>query len=222
MAHILSWKDVLAHEKKKYYFKQVLDKVYLEREGGKIIYPPAQFVFEVFRLTELYQVKVVILGQDPYHHPNQAHGLAFSVLPGVSTPPSLKNIYKELMRDIPGFQPPQHGCLESWAQQGVFLLNTILTVEAGKPHSHAKFGWSMFTNKVISIINEHCEKIVFLLWGVEAQRRVRLIHHRYHYVLSTVHPSPLSAYRGFFGCSHFSKTNKFLSCIGKNPINWTL
>ncbi|VFP84399.1 Uracil-DNA glycosylase [Candidatus Erwinia haradaeae] len=221
MAYALSWQDTLSGEKKKNYFKKLMNKVYLERKSGKIIYPSADVIFHAFRLTDLWNVKVVILGQDPYHKPNQAHGLAFSVLPGVAIPPSLKNIYKELISDIPDFRPPQHGFLENWARQGVFLLNTILTVEAGKPRSHEKFGWAIFTNKVIFIVNKYCENVVFLLWGVEAQKRINLINHRNHCVLSSAHPSPLSAYRGFFGCSHFSQANKFLMSIGRNPINWT-
>ncbi len=157
MAEKLTWHDVLAEEKEKPYFIETLKQVADQRAAGVTVYPPQKDVFNAFRLTELGDVNVVILGQDPYHGPHQAHGLAFSVLPGVQVPPSLQNIYKELMQDIPGFQKPNHGFLESWAKQGVMLLNTVLTVEAGKAHSHARFGWETFTDNVIAAINQHCQ-----------------------------------------------------------------
>lgn len=199
-----------------------MDFVRREREAGKIVYPPAADVFNAFKYTEFADVKVVILGQDPYHGPNQAHGLCFSVLPGVAVPPSLVNIYKELHRDIPGFEIPSHGYLLSWAQQGVLLLNTVLTVEAGKAHSHASSGWEHFTDRVIAALNEHREGLVFLLWGNHAQKKGQYIDRQRHHVLMAPHPSPLSAHRGFLGCGHFSQTNQFLTDADKQPINWQI
>ena len=220
MVNALTWHDVLAEEKEKPYFIETLTKVANERASGKTVYPPQKDVFNAFRLTELGDVKVVILGQDPYHGPNQAHGLAFSVLPGVAVPPSLVNMYKELVTDIPGFQRPAHGFLESWARQGVMLLNTVLTVTAANAHSHAKFGWETFTDRVIAAINEHREGVVFLLWGSHAQKKGTIIDRNRHHVLQAPHPSPLSAHRGFFGCSHFSRTNELLEKQGDRPIDW--
>lgn len=167
----LTWHDVLAEEKQQPYFLNTLKTVAEERQSGMTIYPPQKDVFNAFRYTELGEVKVVILGQDPYHGPGQAHGLAFSVLPGVQIPPSLLNMYKELEGTIPGFQRPAHGYLESWARQGVLLLNTVLTVRAGQAHSHASLGWETFTDKVIALINQHCEGVVFLLWGRTRRKR---------------------------------------------------
>ena len=187
----------------------------------KTIYPPAKDVFNAFRYTELKDIKVVIIGQDPYHGPNQAHGLCFSVLPGVKTPPSLVNMYKELAQDIPGFEIPDHGYLKSWAEQGVLLLNTVLTVEQGKAHSHAKTtGWETFTDRVIQAVNDHCEGVIFLLWGAHAQKKGKVIDRNRHHVLMAPHPSPLSAHRGFFGCKHFSQANQILLEKGHTPINW--
>ncbi|MGJ0481827.1 uracil-DNA glycosylase [Pantoea agglomerans] len=221
MAEKLTWHDVLAEEKEKSYFIETLKQVADRRAEGVTVYPPQKDVFNAFRLTELGDVNVVILGQDPYHGPNQAHGLAFSVLPGVQVPPSLQNIYKELVQDIPGFQKPDHGFLESWAKQGVMLLNTVLTVEAGKAHSHARFGWETFTDNVIAAINQHCEGVIFLLWGSHAQKKGSIIDRQRHHVLQAPHPSPLSAHRGFFGSKHFSTTNELLSAAGKKPVDWT-
>ncbi|MBK5016033.1 MULTISPECIES: uracil-DNA glycosylase [Pantoea] len=221
MAEKLTWHDVLAEEKEKPYFIETLKQVADERAAGITVYPPQKDVFNAFRLTELGDVNVVILGQDPYHGPNQAHGLAFSVLPGVQVPPSLQNIYKELMQDIPGFRKPDHGFLDSWAKQGVMLLNTVLTVEAGKAHSHARFGWETFTDNVIAAINQHCEGVIFLLWGSHAQKKGSIIDRKRHHVLQAPHPSPLSAHRGFFGSKHFSTTNELLSAAGKKPVDWT-
>lgn len=220
MAEELTWHNVIGEEKQQPYFLETLRFVENERLSGKTIYPPAKDVFNAFRYTEFNKVNVVILGQDPYHGPNQAHGLAFSVLPGVRIPPSLVNIYKELEIDIPGFVMPKHGYLESWARQGVLLLNTVLTVEAGKAHSHANLGWETFTDKVIAALNEYRNGIVFLLWGSHAQKKGQFIDQSRHYVLSSVHPSPLSAHRGFFGCKHFSKTNNYLQQKGVSPIDW--
>lgn len=215
-----TWRDVLGAEKQQPYFQQTLATVKAERDAGHVIYPPAADVFNAFKFTELADVKVVILGQDPYHGPNQAHGLCFSVLPGVRTPPSLVNIYKEMARDLPGFCTPNHGFLESWAHQGVLLLNTVLTVQAGMAHSHAHLGWETFTDKVIEVINENCEGVVFLLWGSHAQKKGRIIDRQRHHVLMAPHPSPLSAHRGFIGCGHFSEANRLLTGLGRTPINW--
>ncbi|KNC07293.1 uracil-DNA glycosylase [Pantoea sp. RIT-PI-b] len=220
MAEKLTWHDVLAEEKEKPYFVETLKTVANERAAGVTVYPPQKDVFNAFRLTELGDIKVVILGQDPYHGPNQAHGLAFSVLPGVAIPPSLLNMYKELELDIPGFVRPKHGFLESWATQGVMLLNTVLTVEASKAHSHARFGWETFTDNVISAINQHREGVIFLLWGSHAQKKGSIIDTQRHHVLKAPHPSPLSAHRGFFGSKHFSQANALLSQSGQTPIDW--
>ena len=215
-----TWADILGHEKQQPYFQQIMQFVESERAAGKTIYPPEQDVFNAFTLTELENVKVVILGQDPYHGPNQAHGLCFSVLPNVKKPPSLVNIYKELASDIPSFSIPQHGFLQSWAEQGVLLLNTVLTVEQGQAHSHAKIGWERFTDTVIRQLNDHCDGLVFLLWGSHAQKKGAVIDKQKHHVLSAPHPSPLSAHRGFLGCKHFSQTNNLLKQQNKSPINW--
>lgn len=216
----LTWADVLAQEKSQPYFQHILNYVAAERAAGKVIYPPQAEVFNAFKLTELNQVKVVILGQDPYHGPNQAHGLCFSVLPGIKPPPSLVNIYKELANDIMGFTLPTQGYLQSWAQQGVLLLNTVLTVEQGQAHSHAKIGWETFTDKVIEQLSQYTEGTVFLLWGSHAQRKGAVIDQSKHHVLHAPHPSPLSAHRGFLGCRHFSKANELLKARGKAPIEW--
>lgn len=220
MTSSLTWHDILAPEKTQPYFVETLQFVAAERAAGKTIYPPQKDVFNAFRYTEFHDVKVVILGQDPYHGPGQAHGLAFSVLPGVAVPPSLVNIYEELSQDIPGFVRPNHGCLISWARQGVLLLNTVLTVEAGKAHSHARTGWEHFTDKVVEALNAQRDGLVFLLWGAHAQRKGSIIDAQRHCVLKAPHPSPLSAHRGFFGCRHFSKTNHYLSQRGVAPIDW--
>ena len=211
---------MLADEKQQPYFLNTLNTVADERQSGQTIYPPQKDVFNAFRYTELNNVKVVILGQDPYHGPGQAHGLAFSVRPGIATPPSLLNMYKELEGSIPGFTRPAHGYLESWAHQGVLLLNTVLTVRAGQAHSHASLGWETFTDKVIGLINEHQEGVVFLLWGAHAQKKGAIIDPKRHHVLKAPHPSPLSAHRGFFGCNHFVLTNKWLEKRGEKPIDW--
>jgi len=218
----LTWHDVIGAEKQQHYFQQTLAFVEGERASGKVVFPPAKDVFNAFKATEFSDVKVVILGQDPYHGQGQAHGLCFSVLPGIKTPPSLVNIYKELAQDITGFDIPQHGYLQSWAEQGVLLLNTVLTVEQGKAHSHAKAGWETFTDKVIEALNVHQNGVVFLLWGAHAQKKGRFIDRSKHHVLTGPHPSPLSAHRGFFGCGHFSETNRYLVEQQKTPIDWQL
>ena len=222
MPDSVTWHSVIGQEKEQPYFRDILAYVTAQRNAGKTIYPPQQDVFNAFRLTELHQVKVVILGQDPYHGPNQAHGLSFSVLPGVPVPPSLGNMYKELRADISGFQRPSHGFLQSWARQGVLLLNAVLTVEAGQAHSHASLGWETFTDRVIAALNAHKQSIVFLLWGSHAHKKGNIIDPGRHHILKAPHPSPLSAHRGFFGCKHFSQTNQFLQQQGFSPIIWTL
>ncbi len=216
----LNWSDVIGAEKQQPYFLDTMAYVAAERAAGKEIYPPEHDVFNAFRYTPFEQVKVVILGQDPYHGPNQAHGLCFSVLPGVPVPPSLVNMYKELAQDIAGFQIPQHGYLKSWAAQGVLLLNTVLTVERGQAHSHAKLGWETFTDRVIAAVNEHRQGVVFLLWGAHAQKKGRIIDRQRHHVLTAPHPSPLSAHRGFLGCRHFSQTNQLLAQQNLPAIDW--
>ncbi|QLB41042.1 MULTISPECIES: uracil-DNA glycosylase [Mannheimia] len=217
-----TWTEALGEEKQKNYFQQILKYVHNERLLGKTIYPPQREVFSAFALTEFSDVKVVILGQDPYHGPNQAHGLAFSVKPPVAPPPSLVNMYKELADDIAGFQIPHHGYLVEWAKQGVFMLNTSLTVEQGRAGSHSQIGWEMFTDKVIAQLNEHRDNLVFILWGSHAQKKGQFIDRNRHFVLTSPHPSPLSAYRGFFGCKHFSKANNYLISKEISPINWQL
>lgn len=217
-----TWHEAIGQEKDAPYFVNIMAQVENAKKSGKTVYPPHNEVFSAFRLTEFSQVKVIILGQDPYHGPNQAHGLAFSVKPGIAPPPSLGNIYKELSLDIEGFVIPEHGYLTHWAQQGVLLLNTVLTVERGQAHSHAKFGWETFTDKVIAQLNEYRENLVFLLWGSHAQKKGQFIDRRRHLVLTAPHPSPLSAHRGFLGCRHFSQTNQYLAQCGKVVIDWQL
>lgn len=215
-----TWSDVLGAEKQAPYFQQMMQVVQDERASGQVIYPPQEAVFNAFRHTEFNDVRVVILGQDPYHGPNQAHGLCFSVQQGVAVPPSLKNMYKELAQDIPGFVIPNHGYLQSWAEQGVLLLNTVLTVRQGQAHSHSKIGWERFTDKVIAQLNEHRDNLIFMLWGSHAQKKGSYIDSQRHHVLKAPHPSPLSAHRGFFGCRHFSLCNERLQALGAPAINW--
>ena len=217
-----SWADLIGEQSQLAYFQQCLDFVQQQREAGKLIYPPEEEVFKAFHSTPLDKVKVVILGQDPYHGPNQAHGLCFSVRHGIKPPPSLVNIYKELAEDIAGFVIPEHGCLQSWAEQGVLLLNTVLSVEQGLAHSHAKIGWQRFTDVVIATLSAQRSGVVFLLWGSHAQSKGSVIDRSKHHVLCSPHPSPLSAHRGFFGCRHFSKANEFIRQQGLAPINWQI
>lgn len=214
-----TWQSLLAGEKTQAYFHKILEFLDKERAAGKLIYPPQKDVFNALKLTAFADVQVVIIGQDPYHGPKQAHGLAFSVQPGLPPPPSLQNIFLELENDL-NCPLPKSGCLEHWAKQGVLLLNTVLTVEAGKPQSHAKIGWQQFTDKVIECLNEHTQGIVFLLWGAPAQQKARIINPFKHRILTAPHPSPLSAHRGFLGCKHFSKTNELLKQMGRQPIIW--
>ncbi|AVH14240.1 uracil-DNA glycosylase [Acinetobacter indicus] len=193
-----------------------------EKQANKVIYPPSGLIFNALNTTPLEQVKVVILGQDPYHGPNQAHGLSFSVQRGVALPPSLRNIFHELHTDL-GLDIPKHGDLTRWAEQGVLLLNSVLTVEAAQPTSHQKRGWEEFTDHVIDVLNEQREHIVFILWGAYAQRKGQLIDPNKHLILKAAHPSPLAANRGgFFGCKVFSKTNNYLKQHGIEPIDWQL
>lgn len=216
-----TWETLLKNEKQQAYFQAALNFVKQERAKGKIIYPAPADVFNAFKLTSFENVKIVIIGQDPYHGPNQAHGLSFSVRLGVPKPPSLRNILKELHDDL-GLPIPHHGNLENWAKQGVLLLNTSLTVEAGKPQSHANIGWENFTDQVIKILNDEKEGLIFFLWGAPAQRKGAIIDPARHYILKAAHPSPLSAHRGFLGCKHFSQANNLLKKMGKNEIDWRL
>ena len=215
-----TWLTFIEAEQKQAYLQETLAFVAAERAAGKTIYPAEKDVFNAFITPSFENVKVVIIGQDPYHGENQAHGLSFSVLPGIKPPPSLVNIYKELATDIAGFQIPEHGYLQSWAEQGVLLLNAVLTVAAGLPNSHQQLGWEKFTDKAIQLLNDRGENIIFILWGAHAQKKGKKINRDKHHVLSGPHPSPLSAYRGFFGCRHFSQTNQLLVNMGKTPINW--
>lgn len=221
------WQKIIAHEQQQDYFKKLTLEVNKQRSSGEVIFPLEEDVFSAFASVDLSDVKVVILGQDPYHGvgkngESQAHGLAFSVRKGIKVPPSLVNIYKELTQDISGFKTPEHGYLVEWAEQGVLLLNTVLTVKQGQAHSHAKLGWETFTDKIIAEINQHNLGCVFLLWGSHAQMKGKSIDQQKHLVLAGPHPSPLSAYRGFFGCQHFSKANQWLVAQNKSAINWQI
>lgn len=213
------WKEALRDEFDKPYMKALGNFLRTEKAAGKEIYPPGPMIFNALNSTPLDQVKVVIIGQDPYHGPGQAHGLCFSVQPGVAIPPSLLNIYKELKRDL-NLDMPSHGYLQSWAEQGVLLLNTSLTVERGQAGSHANQGWQPFTDRVIEVVSQHQPHLVFLLWGAHAQSKKRLIDTQKHLALRSPHPSPLSAHRGFLGNGHFSRCNKFLEQHGLAPIDW--
>lgn len=217
-----SWKEILQDEFSKAYFQTIKYFLKSEKEKGKIIYPPGKEIFQAFDLTPFEKVKVVILGQDPYHGAGQAHGLCFSVQHGVKPPPSLVNIYKELKTDIDGFEIPKHGNLESWAKQGVFLLNAMLTVEKDKPASHKEIGWQNFTDAAISALSEKRNHLVFLLWGSFAQQKAFLIDGSKHLILKAPHPSPFSADRGFFGCRHFSKANAYLVANNIAPVQWII
>jgi len=212
-----SWKALLKSEFDKPYFKELSDFLHAEYDK-KTIFLPKNLVFSAFT-TDLNEVKVVILGQDPYHTPGAAEGLAFSVPPSQPIPPSLINIYKEIDNDIGQHKNPS-GSLRNWQKQGVLLLNTVLTVEAHKPKSHSGKGWETFTTAVISYLNENCDNLVFILWGRDARNKKSLIDGSRHLILEAAHPSPLSAYNGFFGCKHFSKTNEYLKKHGKVPIGW--
>jgi uracil-DNA glycosylase len=214
-----SWKEILKQEFNKPYFLQIAAHLKTEKATGATIYPPGPLIFNAFNTTPFDQLKVVILGQDPYHGKGQAHGLSFSVPNGVPPPPSLGNIYKELHQDT-GIPIPTTGNLTKWAKQGVFLLNAMLTVRANEPASHAKIGWMHFTDAVISKISAEKKGVVFLLWGKFAQEKQGLIDETRHHVLKAAHPSPFSADKGFFGCRHFSKTNQLLMKQGLDPVDW--
>jgi uracil-DNA glycosylase len=216
-----SWKEILRDEFNKPYFEQAVLHIRTEKSQGKTIYPPGPYIFNAFNSTPFDKIKVVILGQDPYHGPGQAHGLCFSVQNGVPPPPSLINILKELHDDV-GVKIPDHGNLTHWAGQGVFLLNASLTVRAGEPMSHARIGWALFTDNVIKKISALREHVVFMLWGKFAQEKRVLIDESKHLVLRSAHPSPLSASGGFFGCKHFSRANEYLVKNGIDPVDWQL
>lgn len=215
-----SWKRLLADEFTKPYFKDLTAFVRTERENH-VVFPPSNQVFEAFKLTPYDEVRVVILGQDPYHNAGQAHGLSFSVPRGMAPPPSLQNIFKELSEDL-GCKPPGHGCLTHWAEQGVFLLNTILTVRAHTPGSHREKGWELFTDAVIRKLNEREKPMVFVLWGAFARKKADLIDAQRHLIIESPHPSPMSARSGFFGSSPFSQVNEGLKELGEPPVAWQL
>lgn len=216
-----SWKEVLKEEFNKPYFRQIADHIKTEKQQGKTIYPAGNNIFRAFDITPFDKVKVVILGQDPYHGPFQAHGLCFSVQNNIPPPPSLINIFKELHDDT-GAPIPKDGCLDKWAEKGVLLLNASLTVRAAEPMSHAKIGWHQFTDTAISKLSKEKKHLVFMLWGKFAQEKIKLIDQSKHLVLVAAHPSPLSAHTGFFGCRHFSKANQYLMEHGIDPIDWAL
>ncbi len=215
-----SWQRVVGDQFALPYMESLKRFLANEKSAGKTIYPKGADIFNALNHTCFDDVKVVIIGQDPYHGPGQAHGLCFSVQPGVAIPPSLRNIYQELHTDL-GMPTPSSGNLMSWADQGVLLLNAVLTVEQARAGAHQGKGWETFTDKIIEVLNEQRQGIVFLLWGSYAQKKGKLIDRQKHFVLEGPHPSPLSAYRGFFGCRHFSRANQYLADSGKRPINWT-
>lgn len=217
-----SWKKHLGAEFEKEYMQKLKSFLIHEASCGKTIYPPGDDIFNAFETTPLDKVKVVIIGQDPYHGPSQAHGLSFSVRKGVRVPPSLQNIFKELSSDIEDFEIPAHGELTYWASQGVLLLNSSLTVQKAQAGSHRGQGWEQFTDKVIEVLNSKKENLVFLLWGSPAQKKAAQVDKTKHLVLKAPHPSPLSAYRGFFGCKHFSQANQYLEHHNIEPIDWSL
>lgn len=214
------WNELLKDEFEKEYY-QTLRSFLKSEYSTKTIYPNMFDIYNALNYTSYNDVKVVILGQDPYHGPNEAHGLCFSVKPEIKTPPSLVNIYKELRDDL-GCYIPNNGYLTNWAKQGILLLNTVLTVQANNPNSHKNKGWEQFTDKVISLLNKRKDPIVFILWGSPAKTKGSLITNSHHFIIESPHPSPFSAHKGFFGSKPFSKTNKFLTSIGKEPINWQI
>lgn len=216
-----SWKKILSEDFREPYFEGIVNFLKKEKQGGKVIYPPGKLIFNAFNTTPFSKVKVVLLGQDPYHGPGQAHGLSFSVPDGVKPPPSLVNIFKELHDDL-GLPIPANGNLEHWAEQGVLLLNASLTVEAHNPNIHKDIGWHLFTDSVIRHISEQKDHVVFLLWGSFAKSKEELIDKSKHLVLKAAHPSPFSAHSGFFGCKHFSKANDWFAEHGITPIDWRI
>ena len=215
-----SWDELLKDEFEKEYYL-ALRKNLAQEYRTKTIYPAMENIFNALKYTSFEDVKVLLLGQDPYHGPNQAHGLCFSVQKGVDKPPSLKNMFKELESDL-GIKAPSHGCLTDWAKQGVLLLNTVLTVREAEPNSHKKLGWTIFTDSIIELLNERKDPVIFVLWGRNAIDKLPLITNTNHYVLTAAHPSPLSASRGFLGCKHYSKINDILTSMGKTPIDWKI
>lgn len=215
-----SWDRILAEEFKKEYYLNLREFLKFEY-GTRVIFPPMNDIFNSLKLADYNNIKVVIIGQDPYHEPNQAHGLAFSVLKGNPIPPSLKNIYKEIESDL-GIAPPSHGELTKWAKQGVLLLNNALTVRRGEANSHRGKGWEQFTDAVIQKVNQKPEPVVYMLWGANAREKAKLINNPAHLILTAAHPSPLSAFNGFFGCKHFSKANEFLKKNGIEGIDWSI
>lgn len=215
-----SWDTLLCEEFSKEYYQELRKKLAQEYKNYTV-YPAMENIFNALKYTSYEDVKVLLLGQDPYHGPNQAHGLCFSVQKGVDKPPSLKNMFKELESDL-GIKQPAHGCLTDWAKQGVLMLNTVLTVREAEPNSHKKIGWTVFTDRIIQLLNERPEPVIFVLWGRNALEKLPLITNSHHYVLSAAHPSPLSASRGFFGCRHYSKINEILKLMGKEPIDWRI
>ena len=221
LVKVPTWQASLSAEIEQPYMHGLKTFLRVEKDQKKIIYPHSSNWFHALETTPLDEVKVVILGQDPYHQPGQAHGLCFSVQPGVKVPPSLVNIYKELETDL-GIAIPDHGYLENWAKQGVLLLNAVLTVEDSNANAHQGKGWEQFTDKIISTVNEQCDHVVFMLWGSYAQKKGKMIDDQKHLVLKAPHPSPLSAYRGFFGCKHFSQANSYLVDKGKDIVDWNV
>lgn len=217
-----SWKDFFESEFKKDYIVELENKIQERKDNGAIIYPEEDKIFEAYKMIELNDIKVVIIGQDPYHGKNQAHGLAFSVNKGIKIPPSLKNMYKELENSVENFKMPEHGYLKSWSEQGVFLLNNVLTVEEASPDSHKNFGWEVFTDNTIKFIDENCENVVFVLWGGNAKKKIKILNKNKNLILTAAHPSPLSVYRGFYGCNHFNLINEYLISKNRTPINWNL
>ncbi|MDX1573043.1 MAG: uracil-DNA glycosylase [Methylophaga sp.] len=215
------WQAQLAGEFEQPYMQQLKEFLQQQKQAHKVIFPHSNNWFHALETSPLSEVKVVILGQDPYHQPGQAHGLCFSVKPGVAIPPSLNNIYKELKSDL-GIEPVRHGYLESWAQQGVLLLNAVLTVEQNQANAHQGKGWEQFTDKVIATVNDVRQNVVFMLWGSYAQKKAAMIDADKHLVLKAPHPSPLSAHRGFLGCKHFSQANQYLQKHDQTPIDWQL
>lgn len=219
MTDSITWGALLSSEKRKPYFQTILEELNNLRRKNVVIYPPKDNIFQALQLTPYADARVIILGQDPYHGENQAHGLSFSVQQPVPPPPSLQNIFKELKRDL-DIDAPGHGCLSGWAKQGVLLLNASLTVEAAKPQSHANLGWHQFTDHIVDCLNDHPHPLVFMLWGASAQKKAQRVDPSRHLLLKAPHPSPLSCHRGYIGCSHFSKANDFLVKNGAKPIMW--
>ena len=215
------WRRLLKSQLKSGSMAHLMAFLERRRRAGAAVYPPQKYLYAALRETPYETVRVVIIGQDPYHGLGQAHGLCFSVQPQVDLPPSLRNIYRELAEDV-DFHAPQHGCLSHWADQGVLLLNAVLSVEQGDPGSHRGRGWEGFTDDIIERLNQHSDRLVFMLWGSFAQKKAALVNRKHHLVLEAPHPSPLSAYRGFFGCRHFSQCNRHLIDAGEAPIDWQL